>query len=486
MRKALKAIFYTCAAAVVVMFFLSLLGIMDNNRGNSFGFYYRTDYVSFLLSLAMIYIAITDGWLTWLGELGLICLDAYMFWLRGKTGFACLFVLTFIVLWRHYRRNKGIPFQDKDKYGLLSYVFRVVYLPVMAVDTAASKTGSVKLKPVIRKLTVASFPVCFAVNCLLVFTYRPLKSFWENAPVLKTFKDRLIFGLLGFQEYPIRLFGNDMVTTTFGRDEKYHSLFFALDSVYLKFLLDHGLVHFIIFFGIFTVCLIWFYRKNYGIGMMILGVLAVDGIVEYQVYNWLLVLFFVVVASVYSREAGIKDCDKLSFEGWKRSSRWELAVSVTVFAAVFFIWCSTAYSISTRHGFTPECGATLVVPYSESYDDEVLDEVAEYLKIHEDSVCIVYRYEGAVYLVSHYGIDYDRVIGSGCYDIDEMLTDSYELIQQNDLPPRLTVCCYNMNLERISRHAQEHHIPINSITVKPHEWYLVYFMGEQWRLLCGD
>ena len=202
------------------MFFLSLLGIIDNNGGNAFGFFYKAEYVSFLLTLGMILIAVTDGRFTWLGELSLICLDAYMLWLHGKTGFLCLFVLTFVILWRHYRHNGGVPFQDKKSYGFISYLFFVIYLPVRAADLIAEKLKLIRFKQALKRLMVLSVPICFALNCLLVFTYLPLKSFWESVPVLGTFKDRLKFGLMGFQEFPVRLFGNDIYYSEVLRTEK--------------------------------------------------------------------------------------------------------------------------------------------------------------------------------------------------------------------------------------------------------------------------
>jgi len=485
MRKALKAIFFTCAAVLVVMFFLSLLGIIDNNRGNSFGFFYRTDYVSFLLTMAMVYIAITDGWVTWLGELGLILLDAYMLWLRGKTGFACLFILTFIILWRHYRRNGGVPFQDKKSYGLISYLFLVIYLPVRAVDWCTTKLKLISLKPVFKRLLMFSFPICFALNLILIYTYQPLKSFWESVPVLGTFKDRLIYGLLGLQEYPIRLFGNDIAQTVLDRSDLHKSLYFVLDSGYMKMLIDYGLIPFLILFGGLTGLLILFYRKNYGIGMMILGVLAVDCIVEYQITNWVLVLVFLVVSYVFPGEGGMKNCDKIIFRNLKPTTRWALGVITAVLLIMMSIWCVTAYRVSTRQIWEPEYNATLVVPGKFlDQDADVLNRAGEYLVAHDDSVCVVSCGDDRDSLILS-GIDPARIYICEYESIDEMLTNSHSLITEEELPSRMTICAYNMQLERISRHAEVLHIPINSVTVKPDSNYLILFAGEQWRLLCG-
>lgn len=486
MRKALKAIFFTCAAVLVVMFFLSLLGIIDNNRGNAFGFFYKTDYVSFLLTMAMVYIAITDGWLTWLGEMGLICLDGYMLWLHGKTGFACLFVLTFIILWRYYRRNGGVPFRDKKSYGLLSYVFFVIYLPVRAADWCAAKLKLINLKPVLKRVMVFSFPICFALNLLLVFTYQPLKSFWESVPVLGTFKDRLIFGLLGFQEYPVRLFGNDMSVTLLERSERFDSLFFTLDSSYLKFLLDYGLVPFIILFGVLTLIMVWFYKKDYTLGLFIMSIIAVDATVELQIYNWALVIVFLIIALLFPGKGGVENCNKLSFAHMPTSRRWCLGITSLAVLALVGVWSVTAYQISGWRGWTPEYNATLVVPGSFlGAGDDVLDEAVEYLMSHDDSVCIVGSEEDITSLTTM-GVDEGRIYVSSYDNIDDMLTNSYSLIHDNGLPSRMTVCAYSMQQSRISRRASALHIPVSSVSVRPESDYLSLFTDEQWRLLCGD
>ena len=475
MRKALKAAFYACAAVLVVMFFLSLLGIIDNNRGNAFGFIYKTDYVSFLLTMAMIAIALTDGWFTWLGELGLICLDAYMLWLHGKTGFASLFVLTFVILWRHYRKA----------YGVISYVFRVVYLPVIAADKCAGALKLMRIKPAMRRVMVFSFPICFAVNCLLVFTYPSLKSFWGAVPVLRTFRDRMIYGLLGLQEYPVKLFGNEIAVTHMDRTEYIDSLYYALDSSYLKFLLDYGLIWFILYFGAFTLMMIWFYRKNYNLGLLIMSIIAVDAIVEHQIINWVLVSIFLIMALLYPANEEAENCDRLSFERLTPRKRWIAGIVFMLLFAVSALWCFTAYSITNWRGITPKYGATVVVPgdYLSSGND-LVDAAGDYLLTHPDAVCIVSSDSGRSRLIE-LGVDEGRIYITNSYSVDGLLESSRVLIESEGLPNRLTVCAYSMQQERISRHAAKLHIPVNAIPVKPESGYLILFAVEQWRLLCG-
>lgn len=448
MRKALKAIFYAGVAALAVMFVLSLLGIIDNNRGNAFGFLYKTDYVSFLLSMAMIGIALYDGRLTWKGELGLILLDIYMLWLHGKTGFALLFVLICAVLWKHYGKSKEIPF--------------------------------------LSKIMLVSFPICFAVNCLLIFTYPLLKLYWNSVPVLGTFKDRLIYGLLAFREYPVTLFGNDMALTHLDRSERSDSLFFALDSSYLNFLLDYGLVWFLLFFGGLTLILLWFYKRNYTLGMFIMSTIALDAVVEHQVFNWCLVVVFLVMCLLYPAGEIIRGSTVPAFARLTRGEKWVVGVISLLLCVILGFWCVTAYAITSRRSLAPEYGATVVVPGGYlSAGVDIVDAAGEYLLSHPDAACIVST-EDERERLTDIGVAGSRIFIADSGSIDELLVSSREIIQSEELPNRLTVCAYSMQLERISRHAESLHIPVNAISVKPDSHYLSLFAGEQWRLLCGD
>ena len=156
MRKTLKAILLSCSTILVVMFVLSLLGVIDNFHGNSFGFTDKTAYTSFILVVLLSYIIVTDGYLTWFGELSLIVLDVYMLWLHSRTVFALILVLTITLMVRHYRRLGCVPYQDKESYGALAYIFRVIYLPIKGISFIADKISFLK-KPVMNLMCFIFF-----------------------------------------------------------------------------------------------------------------------------------------------------------------------------------------------------------------------------------------------------------------------------------------------------------------------------------------
>ena len=486
MNKALKAIFFTGAAVLAVLFFLSITGIIDNNRGNSFGFPYRTDYTCFLLTMALIYAVITNGWLTWLGELGYIVLDAYILWLGGKTSFVLLTLLILCLFYRHYSEEGGVPFRDRGRYGLLSYLFRVIYLPVMLMEFIARSLKLGKCKSAFKKLMSLSFLLCGALSVILALSYRLLKPAWDVLPLPSTYKDRFKFSLMAFEEYPVALTGNDIGMTDGGHTETYGDFYFTLDIGYIRTLLQFGLIAFVALIVILTLIQLFNLRKGYFIPLLTLTVFAVDFTVEFPLTNILLYLVFLAGVLVHADMPDKRACDRLNFAKMPASRRWCLAGFAVLALSVFFIWSVTAYKITDWRGYIPAYNASVVIPgdYPDS-GEELLDEAAAYLVSHEDSVCIVSRDNDRESL-KDLGIDEERIYFIESAGIDEMLLNASRIIKDNDLPDRLTVCAYSVEQSRIADHAHALGIPVNSIPVKPDDGYFSLFAAEQWRILCGD
>ena len=199
----LKGILWIGAGFVLVFFFLSMLGIVENNRGNSFGFIYRTDYACRLLSLALCFCLLKDGRLGWAGELGLIALSLFnFFFVGGKTCFICLLILIPVTLLRHYRRG-GLPYQDRERYGkLIPLLFRGLYFLPSLADRGIKKLRLGRLRPAALALVKWAYPICAGASILLTATWRLLKPLWDKLPGLGSVKARLLFGRLAMEEYP--------------------------------------------------------------------------------------------------------------------------------------------------------------------------------------------------------------------------------------------------------------------------------------------
>ncbi len=155
----LRAVLWVGAGFVLAFFFLSMLGLVENNRGNSFGFIYRTDYACRLLSLALCFCLLKDGFLGWAGELGLIALSLFnFFFVGGKTCFICLLILIPATLLRHYRRG-GVPYQDRERYGkLIPPLFRGLYFLPSLADRGIKKLRLGRFRPAALALVKCPTP----------------------------------------------------------------------------------------------------------------------------------------------------------------------------------------------------------------------------------------------------------------------------------------------------------------------------------------
>jgi len=479
----LRTSFAIGVSVVVVFFILSLLGIMENNRGNSFGFTYRTHYACFLMCMAMVWCIVKDGWLTWLGELGLLALDVFVFWLGGKTAFFCLAVLTVGVFWRHYRRNGGTPFRDRAKYGyVISSVFWLIYLPVALLDRIAEAVKATRLKRPGLFLMKHSFLICFGLELLFVFTFRRMQPFWDRFSALSTFRDRFLYGLMGFEEFPLTLFGNRISQVGASGTETYHALYYALDSGYVKIILLYGAFVCVALMGLMTLVQLRMHRNKRFFTMFVLAIFAVDNILEYQMINLSYNLFVLLAFCVLSRKPGIEACGKLNLGGLPAKKRWGLAGGACAALLIAALLCSTAYRITNWRGWTPYYDATVVVA---GEDPLALETTADYLLSHEDAVCVVTGDGDRSELASR-GIGAERILVREAENLDALLTQTHALIQSEGLPSRLTVCAPMMQMERISCHARSLQIPINSLTYQPKGLtYLRSFAAEQWRLLWG-
>lgn len=226
------------------------------------------------------------------------------------------------------------------------------------------------------------------------------------------------------------------------------------------------------------------YKRGHSTGLFVMFVFSMSFLLEFTLLNVLAVVSFLAVSWFYDKP-GIETCDRFTVSRLSSKHRWSLRIGVPLLIAVFLVWCSSAYKISSWRGWTPLYDATLVVPshYSE-IDDDLWQQAAAFLDSHDDSFCIVADEESAGKL-SSYGIERGRIFVLDCGSVDEMLTESSDLIEQNDLPSRLTVCAYSVEQARIGIHADRLGIHLNSLSVRPASGYLMRFTAEQWRILCG-
>ena len=263
LKKALKIVICLGAFFILIMLILSLAGIAplkDYNGYYTFGFGYHTDYCAVLLAFALSYIVITDGYMTWKGIAVLCALDIWLFLLHGRTSFLCLLIMILFLSARRLqaRREGRVP-----------------------------GTGVLKA---ITRIMIFSFPLFAAANIILVLTYRKLQRFWDMIPGLGTFKDRLIYAALAFDEYPLTMTGTFIPRTP----GEVNGLYFTIDSGYIRILLEHGLMLFSLFMLITTAVQAYNYRKGNVTGLSVMTVMALSFVMEYQIFSLLLLTAYLL------------------------------------------------------------------------------------------------------------------------------------------------------------------------------------------------
>ena len=146
------------------------------------------------------------------------------------------------------------------------------------------------------KMMISSFIICPIVSFGLTLSYSYNNVFIRNLNTI--LEGRLRLGKNAFQEYDIKLFGQEIQYIGNGLNangETANGIYNYVDCFYENILLRYGLIFFILVIIFFTSCLsIAYKKKNYHL-IILLTVLAVHGIIDdlvlYVYYNtlWLLI-----------------------------------------------------------------------------------------------------------------------------------------------------------------------------------------------------
>ena len=477
-----------------IVFLLSIYGVLENIRGNSFGFTYN-DFFSCCVMCLIAYRCIQkNGRLTWIGELAIPILAVFSHMMNSETAFICDMMMAFGVYYRHYRDIGGVPYQEKETYSpVLRAFFQILYLPVRLIGFIITKSRLQRGKKIITRIMIFSAPIAAVVSFLITISYRFLLPVWNRIPGLGSIKVRLLLGTVGFEEIPIRLFGSEVRMSASIGTEKAVNLYYVIDNSYIKILLQQGVLVFIIVMGL----LIWtqyrLFKQKRFFTMFILSIFCLDNMIETSLRAFAFSLFLLLSFCRFSDKPTVKTCEKLHFQKKTTWKRVGTVCAVALAGAIMAISLSTAYSITSWRNWTPDYDATIVVPgdyvdgiKNETMNDKRLNRARMYLHSHEDAYCIVPSLSAKQWLLDQ-GICEERVlIDDSSESIDEMLNNSDAIIQQNNMPPRLTICTYTVQQSLISHHAKKLDIPINSLSMRtPDGLHVRNFVIEQWKLLCG-
>ncbi|MBE5774660.1 MAG: hypothetical protein E7337_12115 [Clostridiales bacterium] len=489
-----KIAFWMGTVLTAVLFALSLMGFVDNLRGNSFGFIYGDDFACFVLCLTMYYCILQDGFLTWPEEFAIIFLPLFMLLNDARTAAISQTLVIWGTFYRHFRRNGGVPFQDENRYGrFIPVVFRLVYLPVILTAWVIDRTRLQRFKPVALRLMRYSFIIAALLILMATLTYRPLESLWARFSFLGSLSSRLRLGLIGIQEYGVNLLGHIMPSLGNGGTELSNSFYFFIDSSYIKILLENGIIIFIIMIGLMTWTQTRLQQNHRNYSSYLVAVFAMDVIMEFELTSFICNLFLVLAFCKLSEKPGLERCDGLGLKKLSPARRWGIGAGVAALGLALVLWCTTAYQITRWRGYTPNYAATVVVPGA--YVDEVgsdslreprLTRAMRYLASHKDARCIVDDAGDRDWLVAR-DVAADRIAVAKADSVDEMLLNASAIVSENGYPPRLTVCTYAIQQARIQRRASALCIPVNSLTMKmPVGRHLANFAAEQWRMLWSS
>lgn len=490
------------AFLVVAFFFLSMLDIVHNNRGDAFGFTYRTHYACHLLCLALIYCIWKDGKLSWKGELGLVALFILnALFIKGKTLFACLLLLMIGTYWRHYRHVGGIPYQDRQVFGaVVPILFRIVYLPVLALDYIIKWLRLDRFdRKRLYRVMIWSFVICAIVIISLSVFYRPLKPLLDRIPGLGSVKSRLLLGALGFEEFPVRILGGFIPQWGNSNTEDIVPFYYALDSGYIKLLLEYGWLLFLIVLGLMTWAQVRLFRSRRYYAVFLLSIFAIDGMMEYWIVSLGYNLFILLASCKLQSPEAWEACPEIQgSKGDRPRGRKAILrnVGLALGAVALCWWCATAYPISTWSNWTPVSNATVVVPGSyidgistQQMRERRLEQALQYMAAYEDSRCILAGGQDEAGEMMDWmlarGIDAKRLTADArSTSVDEMLINAKETIENSGLPVRMTVCTFKMQQARVARRAKAMNIPLNGLTVDmPWLVYLPNYFLEQWKIL---
>ena len=486
--KICKTVIYIATAFIIVLFIISMLGILPIDSSHVFGFGYRTYYACFLLCVMLVYAIYKDGWFTWIEELGLICLIFFSgFVVKGRTAFVCLVLLFIGISYRHYRKNRGIPFQEKESYGyVIPFIFMVLYIPAIIISIMI-KHLNLRKKCVLGVMKY-SFLICAALIYILTLTYRLSPVAWNSVLGQSTIVSRLFQNNIGFEQFPLNLLGNKVNQSAPSGFLTSATLYFVLDSSYVVILIENGVLIFFVIMGLMTWLQIRLYKARRYFAMFVLAIFAIDCIMESQLALLPFNTFILLAFCQLSPKAGMENCERLKF-GDKQKKRKLLVRLVCVVTAILllFTWHVASSPITGWAGQTPDYDATIVIPvdFLEGDNGARLTRAKYYLNFRKDAGCIVFRDTDKEWLETQ-GIDEGRIFVGQAVDIDSMLLEGQRLIKDHSLPTRLTICTYKPQQTRIQRHAETLHIPVNSLTLKASPGETIgMVITETWRLLWG-
>ena len=473
-RKILMTVFGCGIAIVFATFLLCMFGLIDNNRGTGFGFIYRTDYACHLLMLLLIFCFYYGGNITWKSGLGIAALILYtIVFVRGKTSGICMILVVFATVLNGFMVRKT---SNATK------------------DSSSEKSFPVSVNRVLLRVMEFAFPIC-AVATIGITLILSLNRSAAFSVISKsgTIGSRIHMSIVGFENFPITLFGKSISQQGFGGQNGYMPFYYFLDCSYIRLLLQNGIVIFVLFLGIMTYLSVRLYRKGMFYELFLLAVVALDCALEHHIIDISYNIFIVLALSELTIGQD-KDIEPILFRG--RAKPLIKGIALLLAATVFLCGCFTAFKISNYSSWEPNTDVTLVLPGNAAdgfESDELIRErvsvAADYMRKHEGAVCLLCASQEENEMMSRelsqFGFDSGRIFRMDLTrgNISACIETADNLILENSLPSRRAYCLFSMEQYVASELSHNKGIPFNAITIKtPPLLYLPLFFVQQCRV----
>lgn len=277
-NKILKVHFFEVLTIVTCAVCASLLGFIENLRylsaeggvRNSFGICYATDFAAFVFFLLTSFFYLYKDRIKW--------------W-----GYSIGFFISFVVYKLCYTRLDCI---------------------CMAIISTLFMTCSI-IKPYVKnKLKLLRILLCFSILIFfiisLVFT---LIYNSDNEMLYKInhlFSKRLSLGKLGFEKYPVNLFGHFIEMVGNGGTAEYRENYFFIDSSYIYCFLSYGVVFIVIL--IMTYIAICYKRREDLFFLVVIFVIALNSTTAHHLTHIQYNPFFMALFATFVEESKEKAC----------------------------------------------------------------------------------------------------------------------------------------------------------------------------------
>lgn len=269
-EKILKVYLVIVGAVLVLAFLASLVGVIENLQyeqsgrrlRNAFGIIYPTDFAAHVFYFLTVLFYVKRDTLRPIHYILTIGLAGLLYYYCDTRLDSISILLLVVIFWIGNVMEHSLWVSRNVKHTWISFW---------------------------QKIGVYSVPIAAAISNGATFLYRESSSFWKG--LNKLLSNRLHLGQNAYDEYGIRLFGQDIEMVGFGGTVKTVQNYNFVDCSYVHVLLVNG----ILFFTILMVLYVWCCRarKHDIYFLCCIGVIAINCMIAHHILQveytvWLL------------------------------------------------------------------------------------------------------------------------------------------------------------------------------------------------------